>query len=339
MNYQFRLARRLARLRAATWMVLSLIPLASCAPGNKLSSPDSPTNVTVQPSSVVIQPRGANQFKAMVPDAAAPAPAVEWTATGGVIDSTGLYQAGSTPGDFLVIARDPVSGAADTSVVTIRVPPNPVTQPCGNEPVGLTPITRQTWAAVPPQAPLRDAQGWSVSSGWNRLSLGNDNLFPAGNPFLTGLFPAGMGGGGGPFHINRKLPVVKTLYQCFWLEVAPGFTNNGNAGTKLAFVYNTYQGTPEGSSAYLNLFSGTRDAGNMGVNTEGPGGFNRNMPTTFQWSSHMGEWHQFEFLMVANTQATADGILHIWVDGVEDTYHPDVKWFRGRGRPNRVRLP
>ncbi len=253
---------------------------------------------------------------------------VNYSASSGSITASGLYTAPGQTGSATVTARHVATGLQSVSAVTIGV------SSCINEPPGLAAITDQPWDAVPPQAPATDQYGWRVGAGRTRLSIIQDNSARRSKPnVLQGKFPQGMGGGGGPFHIEHKLPAVKQLYQCFWLKIAPGFTNNGNSGTKLAFVYNTYQGTSLGSSAYLNLFGGVSDAGTMGVNTEGPGGFNRNMGTRFQWSSHLGEWHQFEFLMIANTQATADGVMHIWVDGAQDTYYTNVKWFLDQAVP------
>ncbi len=205
---------------------------------------------------------------------------------------------------------------------------------CTHEPPGVEPISSQPWDSVPPKPPKVDQHGWRVTKDYERLSIISDPSAPLSPPYvLQGRFPQGMRGGGGPFHIEVRFSPVRVLYQCFGIRLSPGFTNNGNAGTKLAFVYNTYTGKPHSSSAYLNLFGGASDAGTMGVNTEGPGGFNRNMATRFRWSSHLGQWHRFEFLMVANTQATANGILQIWVDGVQDTYHTDVKWFLDQVAP------
>jgi hypothetical protein len=47
---------------------------------------------------------------------------VNWTATGGTIDPAGAYQAGSTPGRFLVIATNTEGSVADTVSVRIRMP-------------------------------------------------------------------------------------------------------------------------------------------------------------------------------------------------------------------------
>ena len=48
-------------------------------------------------------------------------PTVTWSATGGTINASGLYTAGSAAGNFKVIGKSP-AGPADTSTVTISAP-------------------------------------------------------------------------------------------------------------------------------------------------------------------------------------------------------------------------
>lgn len=261
---------------------------------------------------------------------------VTYSATGGSITPAGLYTAGGTTGSFSVTARHLATGITTTAAVTVGV------SSCVNEPPGFTAITDQPWSAVPPASPAVDQFGWEVSAGRTRLSVINDpSARRSGPDILQGLFPTGMTGGGGPFHIERAMAPVKELYQCFWMKVASGFTNNGNVGTKLQFILNTYSGHTNSSQAYMNGFDKQTDVGNMGVNIEAPnvgGIYNREMPTRFKWSQHFDEWHQFEVLIIANSQATPDGILKIWVDGALDTFHSDVKWFVDTAIPTGFNL-
>jgi hypothetical protein len=136
-----------------------------------------------------------------------------------------------------------------------------------------------------------------------------------------------MRGGGGPLAIGYVSRTVSypTIYHCFTLKVDPGFTAGGNAGVKWGFSWTPESGKAK-SSYYLNLFQGS--TGRMGLNIESAGGIlNRNTRTRFSWFDHMGEWHQFEVLSVANTQGMANGIIRYWVDGVLDYEHRNVKFF------------
>jgi hypothetical protein len=83
------------------------------------AAPRSPVSVSVTPGTVSLAAGAAQAFAAtMSYDDGTTGPATAtWTATGGTINGSGLYTAGSTAGTFRVIAT---SGTlADTSIVTI----------------------------------------------------------------------------------------------------------------------------------------------------------------------------------------------------------------------------
>src|SRR4051794_33852242 len=61
-----------------------------------------PVQVSVSPTTVTLQPGGAQTFTATVTGSSNTA--VTWTATGGTVSSTGAYTAGSTAGNFTVTA-------------------------------------------------------------------------------------------------------------------------------------------------------------------------------------------------------------------------------------------
>jgi len=71
-----------------------------------------PVSITVSPTSSTLFPNGTQQFTATVTNAANTA--VNWSATGGVISSAGLYTAGAATGSFTVTAtsvQDPTKSA------------------------------------------------------------------------------------------------------------------------------------------------------------------------------------------------------------------------------------
>jgi hypothetical protein len=53
-------------------------------------------------------------------DSSTGVPAVSYTATGGTITTAGLYTAGTSRGNFKVIAKQPVGTIADTAAVTVK---------------------------------------------------------------------------------------------------------------------------------------------------------------------------------------------------------------------------
>jgi hypothetical protein len=98
------------------------------------------SQLSVSPTSATLRPGAAQTFSAVATrsDGVRIDASVRWFATGGQIDSTGRYTAGSAPGKFVVLGVT-LSGATDTSSVTITtdsVPTGPTT-----DQVLLTPST------------------------------------------------------------------------------------------------------------------------------------------------------------------------------------------------------
>ena len=59
---------------------------------------------------------------------------------------------------------------------------------------------------------------------------------------------------------------------------------------------------------------------------------NRNIHASYDILNHLGEWHKFEYLVVANTLGNQDGAAHVWIDGNEVLSASDVQYFF----PNQV---
>jgi hypothetical protein len=198
----------------------------------------------------------------------------------------------------------------------------------------LTPLFDQPWNAVPPVTPAVDNFGWNVRSLFeanNKLSIANDPSAPKSQPnVMAGKFPAGSSGGSAPFRMNRPFNRSTTaLYGCLFTMLDPGFTNNGNVGTKFGFIVSPYLGTSSSIDAYLNLTN------NLGINISGSG-LNRNMQSSFSLVGHRGIWVKVEFLMVSNTQGNADGVARMWVNGIQVLSATDVQYFLATQVPSWI---
>jgi hypothetical protein len=92
-----------------------------------ISAPTGATleNIEVSPATVSVQAGATQQFAAVgrMSDGSTSAVTVNWTATGGTINSAGLFTAGSSTGTFRVIAVRQGDTMADTSTVTVTAPP------------------------------------------------------------------------------------------------------------------------------------------------------------------------------------------------------------------------
>jgi PKD repeat protein len=135
MTYTYRLARRLARLRAVAWVSGCSIIFA-CQQGGELKEgfgpPDPPaptvSEVRLTPSSVVLVPGGIQQFTStgLMSDGTIATVPVTYLAEGGSVTPEGRYTAGTAPGTYRLMAIGP-GGLADTASLTVSsAPPVPL---------------------------------------------------------------------------------------------------------------------------------------------------------------------------------------------------------------------
>jgi hypothetical protein len=198
---------------------------------------------------------------------------------------------------------------------------------CTNEPAGYTAFTNQPFSGVPPMAPKVDGYGWkNYTSVPARLTSVTDVAPGSPSTAIRGKFPQGLRGGTGPFNLNYRFPKnVTRFYSCVWHKLSSNFTNNGNTGTKFAFIetpYTSYTSGLLGLSHYFNLTT------LLGLNLSSHNTqLNRNMRSSWITTAHGNQWHRFEWLVVANTPGAKNGIARIWVDGNLLMDYTDVEYF------------
>ena len=100
--------------------VVFALVVAACSHDQELRA----TGLVITPSSAVIDTAGSVQLQAAVSwsDGATHPVDLTFSATGGTISATGLYQAGKAAGNFLVIAHC-TCGLVDTAAIRINGPP------------------------------------------------------------------------------------------------------------------------------------------------------------------------------------------------------------------------
>lgn len=87
------------------------------------SVPPNLTAVILTPTSATLQSGQTRQFSAVgrLSDGSTTVIPITWSANGGTVNSSGLYTAGNTAGNYRVIARA-ANGLADTSAITVSAP-------------------------------------------------------------------------------------------------------------------------------------------------------------------------------------------------------------------------
>ena len=169
--------------------------------------------VEVSPSRVTLTPGGRRNFNAdgELPNGHHVVVAVTWAATGGSIDESGIYVAGSVPGKYRVIARHQSSGKADTAKVVID-PPTPSTPDSALPPPDSTPtpppdtaptptVTLRSIALTPASASLQVGQTQQFAakgtmSDGSTATVSVTYSATGGNVTSAGLFTAGTTAGG-----------------------------------------------------------------------------------------------------------------------------------------------
>ena len=166
--------------------LLAAVSMAGCSGSDGGPAPVTLESVTVLPTSVTLASGASQAFTATahMSDGGTPAAAVSWSATGGSISGAGVYTAGSSPGEYIVVATAQGSALADTALVVIPAPPPPnlvaieVAPPAATVQAGLT----QQFAAV---GRLSDNSTQAVGVSWSATG----GVVSAGGIFTAGATP------------------------------------------------------------------------------------------------------------------------------------------------------
>ncbi len=214
-------------------------------------APPTLTSITVAPTPVTIASSTTKQFAATghFSDGSTGGVAVTWTATGGTVDATGLYTAGTTDGNYQVTATSTSSAIAGHADVTISTaPPNLVAIEVSPTNVRIKPYDSLRFSAI---GRLSDGGTMAVAVTWSTTTLPSgvamnsiraDGEFRAGVPIGGFVVTATLQGGtlsgtaAGTVHETAGktvggpplfwAPVAGAVYLC----TSNHFTDDGEAG-------------------------------------------------------------------------------------------------------------
>jgi hypothetical protein len=288
--------------------------------------PPTITGITVAPASASLVFGQAQQFTATATlsnGSTQNNPPVTWTATGGTINTSGLFTAGSTAGTFRAIAA--ASGKADTATISIAAPPQGGLYP--NRPSNYTNVTAEmdfgqaVPAGPPPSGVDRVVSGankgrWAViydeaemggtGSNWSQMT---DATAPLGGgvwrlrqgppgPYGGGVLGQGPGFGFGNVFTTSVPGNANELYFSLRIKWDANYEYHPISTKFLWF-------SPGGILIQLHeggnwlrpeiLDAGYEWWGTPQVNTQP------------QW----GVWHHIEVLIKRGNQ----GSIQIWMDG------------------------
>jgi uncharacterized protein YjdB len=225
MTYTYKLASRLARLRTCAF-ALGAVLSAACTSGDGDALSPSSNNgteyavidavrgrekgyfkriasVRVIPDTASLEPLDTTTFSAMakLSDGSSKSIKVDWSASGGTIDSTGKFTADSNPGTYHVVATTLTGGLRDTAVVIESTPidSTPIdSTPLPPPPVPTATLTKITLTPASVSLTSGATKQFAVSGTW---SDGSTKAVSAtysetgGTISSTGLYTAGSATG------------------------------------------------------------------------------------------------------------------------------------------------
>ncbi len=330
-----------------------------CGPSDtaavNVTAPSSPTltAINLTPATVSVVTGASQQFAvtAVWTGGTGTLPTIVYSATGGTINSSGVYQAGSTAGNYRVIAQVQGGTLADTSAVTVTAvpPPPPVSGPLANQPSGLTQMTLQNWLTKVPTGGL--TPGVWTQDGQSAASTTSPFTPPGSgwDPNIKSLqirFPSGHPGGTAPDQTFYKFAAgadKQEIYLHYQLQF--GNFLNPNVQTKHVWVGRTgdqgsgffFQFKKSGSYAPNNDQGSSEDA-YLSMNSQGLPNSNRVLSANQGWTINLNNGtratHRVEiYIKAASARAVADGIVKVWINGRLFMSYTDVDFF-GAAWPN-----
>ncbi len=258
------------------------------------------------------------------------------TNASGVATFTNLSITGADGARTLSFSAPSLTGVASGSISVTTPPPG---SSCPNEPAGYTTFNEQPWDVSPARL-VRTSQGWIDDDGdaTTKLQIITDATSPyqpsSNHNVVSALFNAGNPGGSAPFYVYRPFASTeqyKSMYICMYVKHETGFDNtNGNAMTKFMWpAGDAVQGTQvfmahEAPQMYFSVIQqGTVDR-TLGANLN---------TSAAQLDGKRGSWVRYELLLKANSaNGSANGELHVWLDGVKTHQYTNVNWQMGSGR-------
>ncbi len=342
-------------------MLAACLLAAACAAGDA-GAPSVPgagsPSLAVAPGAVSLDPGDSARFSAFRFEGQpgeSTFVAANWSASGGSIDGTGRYAAGSTPGSWLVIATDPGSGLADTARVVIAdtASPPPPPPPSGLANECAAPRAGWIWCDDFDQDRLNSYFEYvpNNNSFVREAGSGNGGSWAMRAHFAVGQVSAGalhLAFGRTPqaaFHpVDGGTQNYREIYWRLYLRNQAGWTGGGGDKLTRAIIFASSSSWAEAMMAHLwsgrnsgkyylvmDPASGTDPQGNLRTtayndfpNLRWLGAMRGTTP--LYDAAHVGAWHCVEAHVRLNDAGRSNGIFEFWVDGVRQGGGSTLNW-------------
>lgn len=269
-----------------------------------------------------------------------------FSATGGTIDGSGKYTAGSTAGTYQVTAHATNPAGADlsaTASVSISAPAQPSVSGYPNQPSGFSRITELSGSGLLPNQTVSCSSYGVIAGCWQRwtnmLALKSDPTAPQSpGSVLEYTWPAGLpiGNSAGSFNgwdgksggdLSRT--EYSQTYESGWIKLEGSSFESPDAGMKLLGFWGVGEGrnwNKVANQIYSMIPGGTRSAFTLDIRQQGPVSRSMQQNKTGAALLVVGRWVRYEIYMKLNDIGRANGVLKMWINGTLTHDYRDVTW-------------
>lgn len=265
---------------------------------------------TVLPASTVLTPGETQQFTTVgqMSDGTTIAPQVGYSAAGGSIDSSGVFEAGQVTGTYAIqasVVANTVTCSSQVTVEEIETPPGLGEIP--ELPAGYN------LQMIHPGAPVLPS-GWSANGMANLTLWLNSHAPHSPSDVLRVTYPAGFPSGSQPSTLWVGLNAVQRVFFTYWIRYNSNFIGHpGSSVNKNMFLFHS----TANDYATVARFAGNATTMYFDIILEG-------MTPAFVWLSEQpggvqkyvrkNQWHRVSVESIRQTSGN-DGVLRMWVDG------------------------
>ena len=312
-------------------------------PESLASSGVTLSTLTMTPESVAVNVGSSLQFNitGTWSDGSTTIPPVTYSATGGTVAQSGIFSAGTVPGEFIVLVEHVPSGKRDTSKVAVQVPAGTLANECASPRTG--------WIWCDDFDSNRLASYFEVDSADGSFTrtngVGNNGSYGMRARWSIGQVSAGA------LHLALGLtpqPYIRSadaggarhrdLYWRIYLRNQAGWVGGGGDKLSRAFVFASPASFAQAMIAHV--WSGDDDSNYENVlaldparGTDANGilrttGYNdfanlsflgiANGTVNLFAPSNVGIWHCIEARARLNDAGMNNGVTELWIDGVMD---------------------
>lgn len=283
------------------------------------------TSLTISPATVTVAPSTAQQFTAAAlwSDGSTTLPALIWSATAGVMNTSGLWLGTPTEGSYQVKATG--GGLTATASIVVKAVSDTL-PPLPNRPGSYTTVVDKALDTT--------ALGWPTNPKWNDPTYMNavvDADVPVTGKCLEWAYPEGFSDLGSPARAGANFTGRAQLYLAVYLKVSKPWDYHISSVNKLFFI--ATNADPNVQNEIIIALKGTSEtAAQIQVGVQVPMQNSVNVKNGFFICNKatpgysLGTRHLIEVLAIGNTAGLANGKLMWWVDGVLVAEHTDVRY-------------